>query len=703
MSFASPRAILRALLPGGDPSRLVDGADTAAARVAAFRRFVESVEARGGGEPVPEFPASAAGGWLNVRRPLTLSRDLRGKVVVLDFWTYCCVNCMHVLPDLARLERRHEGEALAVVGVHSAKFDNERDPDAVRNAVIRYDVSHPVVSDGEMALWRGLGVSSWPTQVVVSPSGRVLAVFTGEGHARDVEDLVSAALGVYGERGELDASPLPVALERERDPRLARSPLRYPGGVAVDGRGGRLFVSDSNNHRVVATDLGGRFLFEVGGNGPGLRDGGLAECALNRPQGLAYDAERDVLYVADTENHALRLVVLSSGAVTTLLGDGSRGGDYVGGRAGRAQRLNSPWDVAIGGDGRVFVAMAGSHQVWSYDPATGEGRAFAGDGYERNRNGASGAASSFAQPSGLAWAAAEGVLYVADSESSSVRSVRPDTGATRLRAGGDALIEDNLFQFGDQDGAGGRARLQHPLAVAALPGGQVLVADSYNHRLKVLDPATNAVTTVAGSGTPALRDGAGPAAALSEPGGLAVAPDGTAYVADTNNNAVRVLTGIASGRASLRTLELSGVPRPRVDPATAPPADAGGAAGRVPPGAEVVSAGPRARAAGARLSVTLRLPDGYHLTRGANSGVRAYRGDASAAARLSERRGTLTAELPVPGDGDPAGDEVQAVATVYYCRDEDVCLFKQVAFVVGVAPDGDATVALSYDIAAPQV
>lgn len=182
---------------------------------------------------------------------------------------------------------------------------------------------------------------------------------------------------------------------------------------------------------------------------------------------MAYDSEKDVLYVADTENHALRLVVMSSGFVTTLAGDGFQGYDYVGGKGGRSQRLSSPWDVRVvkgaGGGGpteRVLIAMAGTHQIWQFIPETGVAAVFAGDGYERNRNGSSGRASSFAQPSGLAVARQGGTVFVADSESSSVRAVRLDTGATECRAGGDPLIEDNLFDFGDVDGVGSRAKLQ---------------------------------------------------------------------------------------------------------------------------------------------------------------------------------------------------------------------------------------------------
>lgn len=164
-------------------------------------------------------------------------------------------SCMHILPDLAFLEARYQGRPVTVVGVHSAKFDNEKDDDAIRNAVIRYEIEHPVINDQAMSMWRELGVSSWPTLIVVGATGRVLATLAGEGHRNDLDELVEAALTVYGEAGQLDDTPVPKALERSKDPRLAASPLRYPGKLAVDGAGGRLYIADSNNHRIVVTDL----------------------------------------------------------------------------------------------------------------------------------------------------------------------------------------------------------------------------------------------------------------------------------------------------------------------------------------------------------------------------------------------------------------------------------------------------------------
>ncbi|GAB4822761.1 hypothetical protein N2152v2_009807 [Parachlorella kessleri] len=721
LSYVSPRALLNALLPSSGPST-APGAGEGGGRVAAFKRYIADLEKRGGGQQVPEFARDLD--WLN-SAPLNFSRELRGKVVVLDFWTYCCINCMHVLPDLAFLERKYEGSPVAVVGVHSAKFDNEKDSQAIKNAVLRYEISHPVVNDGNMTLWRAIGVNSWPTLAVVSPQGRLISLLPGEGHRQDLDDLLAAALDFYGEQGLLDDSPLPLALEREKDPRLASSPLRFPGKVATDLEGGRLFIADSNNHRLVVTDLQGNFLDQVGGNGPGLTDGGFEAASFNRPQGLAYSPARGVLYVADTESHALREVDLKARTVKTLAGNGVKGRDYRGGKSGAAQSLNSPWDVTLdpAGDG-VFVAMAGQHQIWRYNITTGVAELFSGTGYERNQSGGP-SSTSWAQPSGLTLSPDGSELFVADSESSAVRRLSLRDRSSAACVGGDPMFADNLFRFGDRDGTGSNALLQHPLAVLAAGDGKVYVADSYNHRLKVLDPTTDTITTVAGSGRAGFADGRGTGAQLSEPGGLCAGPGGTVLIADTNNSLIRQFD---PATLRLTTLALRGVPPPRVSPDAAGAAQALG--DDLPQGAVLVRGSTAVSAEASELRLRVQLPPGYHLTKGANSSFeaslagsqRSSTGSSSGAdatvqispskGLLQENDGVASAVLRLKLRGGGSRDVPRAVrvlARVYFCQEDDACLFEEVVFefpLAGAGAGGGQEVAeLSHraSAAAPQV
>ncbi|XWS58086.1 hypothetical protein CRYUN_Cryun08bG0004700 [Craigia yunnanensis] len=481
MQYASPKAIWNMLFAAKSPFFEPNEVESRSARIQQFVNYISDLESRGTAPIVPEFPAKLD--WLNTA-PLQFRRDLQGKVVLLDFWTYCCINCMHVLPDLDFLEKKYKDKPFNVVGVHSAKFDNEKDLEAIHNAVLRYGITHPVVNDGDMYLWRELGVSSWPTFAIVGPNGKLLAQISGEGHRKDLDYLVEAALLFYGQKKLLDNKPIPLNLEKDNDPRLLTSPLKFPGKLAIDVLNNRLFISDSNHNRIVVTDLDGNFIVQIGSTGEeGLCDGSFDDATFNRPQGLAYNAKKNLLYVADTENHALREIDFVSDKVRTLAGNGMKGSDYTGGEKGTSQLLNSPWDVCFDPvNENVYIAMAGQHQIWEHNTQDGVTKAFSGNGYERNLNGSSSTNTSYAQPSGISLSPDLMEAYIADSESSSIRALDLKTGGSRLLAGGDPVLSDNLFRFGDHDGVGSDVLLQHPLGVLCAKDGQIYIADSYNHK-----------------------------------------------------------------------------------------------------------------------------------------------------------------------------------------------------------------------------
>ncbi|WVZ06045.1 hypothetical protein V8G54_019391 [Vigna mungo] len=518
MQYASPKAVWNQLFGVALPP-LEQKDNSRYDRIQQFVNYISDLESRGNAQIVPEFPSKLD--WLNTA-PLQFRRDLKGKIVLLDFWTYCCINCMHVLPDLDALEKKYKDMPFVVVGVHSAKFDNEKDSEAIRNAVLRYGISHPVVNDGDMFLWRNLGISSWPTFAIVGPDGKLLAQLAGEGHRKDLDDFAEAALLYYGKQNMLDNTPISLSLEKDNDPRLLTSPLKFPGKLAVDVLNNRLFISDSNHNRIVVTDLDGNFIVQIGSSGEeGLNDGSFDDATFNRPQGLAYNAKKNILYVADTENHALREIDFVNEKVRTLAGNGTKGSDYVGGGKGGTQLLNSPWDVCFHPfEETIYIAMAGQHQIWEHNLLEATSSAFSGDGYERNLNGSSSTNTSFAQPSGLSLSQDLSKIYIADSESSSIRVVDLKTGGSQLLAGGDPMFADNLFKFGDQDGIGSDVLLQHPLGVMCANDGEIYIADSYNHKIKKLDPTSKRVSTIAGTGKAGFKDGTAVKAQLSEPAGI---------------------------------------------------------------------------------------------------------------------------------------------------------------------------------------
>jgi thiol-disulfide isomerase/thioredoxin len=674
-----------------------------------------------GGDSVPEAqqtgrvraPELEGGrGWLNTNKPLSLAA-LRGKVVLLDFWTYGCVNCMHVIPDLKRLEEKYSKQ-LVVIGVHSAKFENEKETENIRRIVLRYGVEHPVVNDADFRIWRSYVVRAWPTVVLIDTDGYVFGRASGEGNYEVLDRAIGGLVEDARKRGTLNEQPLKLTLERAK---VGDLPLAFPGKVFADERGDRLFVADSNHNRVVVTRLDGTLIDTVGSGLRGAKDGSFEQASFHRPQGLALDG--DTLYVADTENHLIRRVDLKTRSVETIAGTGEQSRDYSV-RGGPALRtpLSSPWDLQLAGRA-LYIAMAGPHQLWKLDLDRREVSLFAGSGREERADGKRLGSSSpsfdaesgaaFAQPSGLA---TDGkTLFVADAESNTIRAVAlPDA----PRAGSkneDAKVEDarmktaslsssgkevltlaggDLFEFGDHDGTGDDVRLQHPLGLA-LHEGRLFIADTYNHKIKVLDPRTRKVLTFAGTGHPGQADGA--QGSFYEPGGLSVAR-GRLYIADTNNHAVRVVD-LATKQTT--TLVIRGLEPPPAAEANASTGDEADAAGpnaeefklptqRLAVAGEVAAAGEVAS-----LIVDVALPAGYHLNpsaphrfsaevvageshlllSGVEGGPGASRDNGTARIDVKSKKDfRLPARLSLRALA-PGVSELRVQMTLYYCREDN--------------------------------
>jgi DNA-binding beta-propeller fold protein YncE len=484
----------------------------------------------------PDF--SGAAGWLNTAGPLRMA-DLKGKIVVLDFWTLCCINCIHVLADLDKLEKKYPNEVV-VIGVHTPKFDSEKSNESIRKAVLRYEISHPVVNDANRKIWTAFGSRAWPTIGIVDPEGNLVYMDSGEGQFHELDRAIKHLIKVHTAKKTLNARPMKFELARASE---GGSPLFFPGKVQVDVEGKRIFIADSTHHRVVITDLDGKKIAIAGMGEPGTKDGSFGSAQFNDPQGMALKG--DTLYVADRKNHLIRALDLKKLTVTTVAGNGEQGRDRDGDGPARRIALNSPWDLLIQGD-RMFVAMAGAHQIWVMDLKRDAIAAYAGDGGEDLDDGSL-SRSRFAQPSGLA---TDGrTLYVADSETSSIRAV-PLGGRGEVRT----VVGEGLFEFGDHDGVGRAVKLQHALGVA-YHDGLIYVADTYNSKIKTIDPVTKTAKTFLG-GEPA---GWLATPLFNEPGGLCIA-GGKIYVADTNAHRIRI---VDLKTKAVSTLKLSGVEAPK--------------------------------------------------------------------------------------------------------------------------------------------
>jgi thiol-disulfide isomerase/thioredoxin len=594
----------------------------------------------------PDFPKGME--WLNTDRPLSI-KDLRGKVVILDFWTYCCINCMHVLPELKKLEHKYRNE-LVVIGVHSAKFTTEKDTDNIRQAILRYEIEHPVVNDKDMNIWQQYAVRAWPTLYMIDPAGKVIGYISGEGIYEAFDQLISRVIETFDKQGRINREPIKFNLERGRVP---ASILSFPGKVLADEKSRRLFIADSNHNRIVVASLDGMVQDVIGSGEIGLKDGNFEEAEFNHPQGMALDGQ--VLYVADTENHTSRRADLEKRTVTTIAGTGEQARQPNIAGVGTKVALNSPWDLVLH-DGQLYIAMAGPHQLWKMNLKTGEVGPYAGSGREARIDGSLRQAA-LAQPSGLTTDGKK--LYFADSEVSAIRSADLDPNG-RV----ETIVGLDLFEFGDRDGKGSQVRLQHPLGVV-YHDGLLYVADTYNNKIKQVAPQAKSSVTFLGTGEEGLRDGDAPL--FDEPGGVSIA-DGKLYIADTNNQVIRV-ADLKTKKVS--TLELKGIDKLRA---------------RMPkdkfPGETLTLEAQTVAPGTGTLTLSLQLPDGYKLNAQAPSRVVLSVDGKEVSFEGAESEKVLqhpTFPLTVPLKTTEGEARVKATLILYYCetKKESLCYFKE--------------------------
>jgi thiol-disulfide isomerase/thioredoxin len=608
----------------------------------------EGAQSYAGDVPAPDFPVGLD--WLNTEEPLTLT-DLRGKVVLLDFWTYGCINCIHIIPDLHKLEEKYADE-LVVIGVHSAKFENEGQTDNIRNIILRYELEHPVVNDNQFVIWQDYGARAWPTLVLIDPDGKVLGYHSGEGIYAPFDNIIGGMVAEFDALGKIDRRPLNLKLEQENQ---LNSPLLFPGKVLADPDNDRLFIADSNHNRLVISGLDGTVLDVIGDGRARLADGDYESASFSRPQGLTLAGE-NTLYVADTENHTIRKVDLVNRTVETVAGTGEQ--VYNPNPSGLAQStpLNSPWDVLYH-DGLLYIAMAGQHQVWLYNPESGVITLFAGSGREELKDGAL-KQGGLNQPSGLA---TDGdALYIADSEASAIRAADLDP-AGQLST----IVGTGLFDFGDVDGQGAEVRLQHPLGVV-YDDGLLYVADTYNSKIKLILLDTRESGAFLGGDEPGWLDGV--EALFDEPGGLSLGDD-KLYIADTNNHVIRV-ADLASGEVSTLVL-----------------VDMEGLLTRQPPDEEysgkTVTLDPQSVAPGeGTVELQVAIPAGYKVNDLAPLSMEWTAGDAVTFDPDQANQTIVEPTFPLSfaaefaeGQSDLTGD-----LTIYYCEaeSESLCLIERV-------------------------
>jgi len=421
----------------------------------------------------PDFHSSLE--WLN-SAPQSL-HEHRGRAVAVVFFSLGSAYCQNVLEELRQLQQKY-ADGLSVLGVHTPKFDAERDAKLVLKGINRLMVRFPVVNDPNFVTWQHYGISVWPSVILLDAEGKVDDMMVGDA----IKDRLDARIErILDRAGEADLRVYDaVAYASKQESGL---PLAFPSGLAANDR--HLYVSDTGHNRILECTHDGRILRHFGSGSAGFIDGGLADACFNLPRGLAL--WKDALYVADTGNHALLKISLMDGDVETLAGNGKPGprpeGDIV---DPREIGLNAPWSVASAFD-KLYVAMAGWHQIWEFDLGRGSFRPLVGNG-EMGLSDGDALTSIFAQPAGMALA--QQTLFVADAASSSIRGVQLGSGKVQT------LVGAGLYEFGNTNGALRVARLQFPMAIALDPRTpQLWIADTYNSSLKLLNPVSREVKT----------------------------------------------------------------------------------------------------------------------------------------------------------------------------------------------------------------
>ncbi len=659
---------------------------------------------------IPDFPKDAK--WINTGGPLRKA-DLKGKFVILDFWTYCCINCIHILPELKKLEHKYPNE-LVVIGVHSAKFETEKDSKNISEAILRYEIEHPVINDHDHRVWNTFGVRSWPTVLMIDPEGYAVWGRSGEIQFENVDAILKNAMPYYRKRKLLDDSPIHFDLLAHRQ---EETPLRFPGKVLADAENNRLFISDSNHNRIVITSLdtpnSGKVIDIIGSGAIGRDDGGYDEASFDHPQGMVL--HKQTLYVADTENHMIRKVDLAKKTVKTIAGVGQQGRNPWPGLENIARTdplperwvgppmetgLNSPWALWVH-ESDLYIAMAGPHQIWKMPLDESEIGPYAGNGREDIVDGPllpqqpyETGFSSFAQPSGLT---SDGTwLYVADSEGSSIRAVPFDaTKEVKTVTGSSMLPGGRLFAFGDVDGkqphvvyakdedgsfvrdVNGEMKmegvqLQHALGVV-YNEGKIYIADTYNNKVKVTDAKTGETHTIAGTGEPGKDDAA---ATFDEPAGITIAGD-VLYIADTNNHLIRTFD---LKTKEVGTFEVAGLTPPNPPTQEKPSAFAG--ASKVKAKAQTV----KATDGKVKVRIKLDLPAGWKINPLAPMSFHVSTDE------KPKRIEIPAAEVEVTVAADSIQDSLTVSMNYFYCQEggEGLCKVGSVQWTAAVKVDANA-------------
>lgn len=473
------------------------------------------------------------------------------KIIVLYVWTFSDIHSAHMMQKITGIDKRHSSAGVTTVGVHSPKYEHEKNKTNVRHAIDEQSIQFPVVNDNGLQLWKHIGCQIWPTVLVFGSDFVPLYIFEGENHIQHLELFLQAILNFYKSNVRAITTKTSPDDFNSNQTTTKSTRFTYPSHVCVTSNG-QICISFAGSNQLILCEVDGKVLEIVGNGHPGLADGDIQQAEFDSPHGLV--EFNSCVYVADTNNHAIRVFDPASRRVLTLIGTGRLGNDKIGGLKRSQQPIASPWDLCITEspfDHKtvLLISMAGQHQIWAYafeetqwwnDVTLPKNSCLAviGSGVQENRNSTEPLSACLAAPRGICNGIMNGesVIFIADSNSSSIRVVTLKDGNTANLIGGD-VDPTNLSAFGDLDGSAHSAKLQHPLGVAFhYPTSQLYLTDTFNNKLKRIDMNTRVCSSyfVTDIDTKKQR-GETNYAKFNEPHGLAIF-DHFIFVADKNNS-----------------------------------------------------------------------------------------------------------------------------------------------------------------------
>lgn len=464
--------------------------------------------------------------FINLEKPISKA-DLKDRVILLNFFTYDCTACIRVLPQIKELEK-NLGNKLTVISIHSGKFDNQKDRNSIVKAVLRHDITHTVIDDSDLKIWNSFDVKSWPTLILIDPRGNIKKTYIGEKEAENLSDDVKKLVGKF--RYGLNRNALPILLEKNK---IAKRVLNFPTKIEYAKNftfkahnAPAFFIANSGQNNILVASLTGEIIMQIGAKQGGFRDGNFEEAAFNMPEGMLYDSGK--LYVADSGNHAIRVVDFKNQTVKTIAGTGHKGNAILGENLDATDvELASPTDIEFYPSAqKIAIANSGTNQILQLDVAQHKISTLAGNGDEGIDDGKY-PQNSLAQTADMA--VFGGKLYFVDSESSSLRVLEKD-GAIKT------LIGKGLFDFGFKNGKKNDALMQHPLGLTVDDTG-IYIVDSFNHAIRKYDVSSGELTTVLGG---KKGDAIGGNTKFDEPEGIISVLD-RFYIVDSNNNRVVAL------------------------------------------------------------------------------------------------------------------------------------------------------------------